>query len=103
MEVFFTDLLFVFTDLIPQFFSDAVTYMGKLMVYGGMYLKFHGLQLSFDIANSILVDMNISHHIQTSFSIIDSNALHIANYFKIPFFIESIVTAYTTRFVMGFL
>jgi hypothetical protein len=100
---FFNDFIFIFTDLIPVFLADAVTYIGKLMVYAGLYIKLNTMALSFDIAGSILNDLDISSHIQDSFSYVDSQTLMIANYFKIPNFIELILTAYTTRFVMGFL
>lgn len=100
---FFNDFNFLITNVIPQFFNDGVVYLGKLFVYAGLYLKLSGITLSFEIAESIMSDLDISHHIQQSFSFIDSQSLLIANYFKIPAFIEILITAYTTRFVMGFL
>jgi hypothetical protein len=98
---FFNDSIFLFTDLIPAFISDAVTYLGKLMVYAGLYIKLNTMSFSFDIATSILNDLDIANYIQDSFSYVDNQTLAIANYFKIPSFIELILTAYTTRFVMG--
>ncbi len=100
---FFNDFVFLITDIIPQFINDGIVYLGKLFVYAGLYLKLNGITLSFEIAESILNDLDISSHIEQSFSFIDSQTLLIANYFKIPAFIEILITAYTTRFVMGFL
>ena len=100
---FFNDINFLLTNIIPQFLNDAVVYIGKLFVYAGLYLKLSGITLSFEIAESIMNDLDISSHIEQSFSFIDSQTLLIANYFKIPAFIEILITAYTTRFVMGFL
>lgn len=99
---FFNDFVFLFTDIIPEFFRSGFAYLGKLMVYAGLYLKLSGMKFAFDIASEIMVDLDISNHIQQSFSLVSSDALRIANYFKITTFIESIMTAYTTRFVIGF-
>lgn len=100
---FFNDFNFLLTNVIPDFINDSVVYAGKLFVYAGLYLKLSGITLSFEIAQSILNDLDISNQIEKSFNFIDSQSLMIANYFKIPAFIEILITAYTTRFVMGFL
>jgi len=100
---FFNDFYQLFTVVIPSFISDAVIYMGKLVVYGLLQAKLAFLQLSFDIAGSILTDLNVNQVLQSAFDSLDSNAASIATYFMIPTVVQNIITAYATRFVVAML
>ena len=60
------------------------------------------LQFAWDIAETILTDLNISATIITYFDALPQNTKQIMAFFKIPEFINLVVSAFTTRLVLRF-
>ena len=58
---------------------------------------------SWDVAKQIMVDLKISDMLAGIYSHFNSDILNILLWLKIPDFINNVITAYITRFVMRFI
>lgn len=88
---------------IYQFFVELVAYLiEKVTIF---YLKWSLSAMSFawDVAQQILIDLNISQMLSSIWNNFNSEILDLLLWLKIPDFINTVLTAYVTRFVMHFI
>lgn len=88
---------------IYQFFTKWFAEFIKWWMVGWYKMKFQAMVFAWDIAQEILISLNISEQIHLAFSALDSNVIQIISFFRIPEAINIILSAYTTRFVFNFL
>lgn len=100
---FFNDLVWFFDLGLPAILKQFLVYMGKLIIYSWIQTQVFMLDLAYTIASEILADMNVTALIESSFSNLDSESVAIANYMKIPDLVKNLISAYATRFVLGFM
>lgn len=101
LQEFFNNIQLFFDVGLPDLINEALVYLGKLWVYGALKAKLFFISLSIDIAQSIMVDLSIGAQIESSFNALDSKAIQVANFFRIPDFIQIVFTGAMTRFVLS--
>jgi hypothetical protein len=85
-----------FGDNTDVFWERAIVWC--LITY--LEIKLYMMQVSYDLASSILDAINISGIIGSAFSSMDSSILGAVTYLRIPEAINIILSAMVTRFVM---
>ena len=63
-------------------------------------LKLAGITMSFNVATFFLDSINMTHLVQNSINSLPSQVVSVLTFFKIPVAINTIISAYTTRFIM---
>lgn len=96
----FTDIQNFFLIGLPSLLSEFLSPLSKAMVYAKLYSYHLALSLAIEVAQEILNDINLSQHIETAFNSLDSSAIHIANFFRIPDFIQIVFTGGVTKFIL---
>lgn len=86
-------------DLLVQFVAYIISKLSEIM----LYLTLKSMVFSWDIARQILVDLQVSNMISSMYSHFDTQVLNVLLWLKIPDFINNLITAYVTRFVMRFI
>jgi len=66
-------------------------------------IKTSTIKFIFPIATSIVSSMGLSDAIMTSWSSISPNTVSVFSYLRIPEAINTVLSAYVTRFIMGML
>lgn len=92
-----------FDNGIYQFFVELTAYLIEKITI--MYLKWTlaALTFSWDVAQQILVDLQISQMLSSMWNNFDSDTLNLITWLKMPDFVNTVLTAYVTRFVMRFI
>lgn len=99
---FFQKVLDFINIGIYQFFVDAFAYIIEKSVLIYLQLKLAMLQVSWDVAQHILADINFSGYLAQIYSHFNSDIIDIMLWLHAPEFITIVSTAYLTRFVMRF-
>lgn len=86
-------------DFFVKWFAEAV----KWAVIAGIKIKIAALKFAWDIASEILTSLNISEHINSAFSAIDSRTMSLMGAMKIPEAINFLLSAHVTKFVLKFI
>lgn len=66
-------------------------------------MKYSSLLFAWDVAESILDELNLSVLITQSFNALPETTKQTMAFFKIPEFLNLVISAFTTRLVMRFL
>lgn len=101
------DLLQTMTDFIKngiyQFFVDLFAYIivwwHKLKLQSLIFM----VQFSWDIANQLMQDLNITGFLNSMYNHLDNRILNVMLYFRIPEALNTIINAYLTRYIFRFL
>ncbi|MFZ4504421.1 MAG: DUF2523 family protein [Methylovulum sp.] len=121
---FFNSVIAFFGD-IGQFFESLADYLDQFILWftNGIYeffsqwfaafvlwstltmIKFQLFMVGFawDIAQQILVELNISAALSSAWSMLDSNILDALTFFNVPDAINVLMSARVTRYVLTFL
>ena len=85
------------------FFTEAAAFLVKHAVIG--YLEFINWAVPFawGIAKELLVDLQLSNHINTALAGFDSTTVSLINYLRFPEAISTIATAGMTKLVFKFI
>lgn len=86
-------------EMLVQFLSLMIQSF-VAMLYEWFYQIIH---LAWDVARDILSDLGISQLIGSMFSHFDSQVLDLMLYFRVPEMINTVITAYVTRYVMSWI
>jgi hypothetical protein len=119
------DALIDFFNIILRFFSDIAGFINDLWLFlqNGLYqfftewfaafviwstvamlkAKLQLISFSWDVAQSVLVQLDISSFLSSAWSQMDSDVLNAITFFNIPDAINIILSASMTRYVMRFI
>lgn len=86
-------------DLVTKAFAQFVIWATVSMIKAKLYM----VSFAWDVAQEILVELNVGAYIALAFSQLDSTMLGIVNFFRIPEAIHIISSALVTRYVMNFI
>lgn len=90
-----------FTEGILEYADSVLVSMGAHVFVWYLKFKLYSLQLAIAIASEVITSIGITGAIELAFNSLDSKTLQIAGFFKIPQFIEIIVSAWFTRMILG--
>lgn len=85
-------------ELIEQTFA----YITSILVYWQLKMLISSIDFAWGVARDILDNMGVSTLLAQMYASFNPMALGILNYFRIPEFIDTIMGAYATRFVLDF-
>lgn len=100
---FFNTIIDFITDGIYDFFVDLVSYLIQKSTLATLKVMYVTLNFSWDIAQNIIADLQLSSFIGEMFSHFDIKIVDLLLWLRVPEFINTIGTAYMTRFVMRFI
>jgi hypothetical protein len=98
---FFTEISDFLTSGIFETSEGILNRIASWYVYWKLTSYIFFLEISVAIAESLLAGLDISGHINTALSLVDARIKGFVTYFRIPEAINILLSAYTTRFVMG--
>lgn len=100
---FFNSVWWWLTDGIYQFavaaFSELVQWLTAAWFRGMLW----GLEFGWDVAQQLLVDLNITATIQSAFSSLDSDTQSLLGVLRVPEIINAFLSAVGTRWVLRFI
>ncbi|WP_417784452.1 DUF2523 family protein [Terasakiella pusilla] len=113
MLEFFNDVISFFGDIkdwiysgIYTFTVDAYAYFIKQSVKAYIGFMITAIPFAWDVAQSIMNDLNISSYLDSAWGTLDAPTRSILAYLKIPegvnFILSSAVTRFVLRFIPGF-
>lgn len=88
---------------IYDFVVDTASYLIQLSIKLSLVSTLALVEFSWDIAKDMMDDLGISELIDSMYSNFSSQIMDVLLFFKIPEFINSIMSAYMTKFVFSFL
>lgn len=100
---FFNYIIWFFTDGIYLFFVDAVSWLIQKSVFGFYKTTYLSVTFSWDVAQNIMADLNISAYLNGLYAHFNSEILNTFIWLRLPEFINTVITAYVTRFVIAFI
>ena len=84
-----------------NFFEEAIAYLIIQLTKLKIQMLSWVIPFFWNVARAVLDQLNISGELQQAWSSLDSNALAWLTYLKIPEALNTIISAFTTRFVMS--
>ncbi|MFI0399168.1 MAG: DUF2523 family protein [Thiolinea sp.] len=88
---------------IYDFVVDTASYLIQLSIKLSLVSTLAFVEFSWSIAKDMMNDLGISELIDSMYSNFSSQIMDVLLFFKIPEFINSIMSAYMTKFVFSFL
>ncbi|WP_417584874.1 DUF2523 family protein [Nitrincola sp.] len=85
------------------FFTELSAYFIKQSVLGYFQFLYVMIPFAWGIAQSILNDLNLSSHLNSAFSSLGSDVLGYLTFFNIPEALNTVISAYVTKFVLKFI
>ncbi|MEJ1364283.1 MAG: DUF2523 family protein [Candidatus Sedimenticola sp. (ex Thyasira tokunagai)] len=85
------------------FFTEAAAYWVKTATLAYFAFIEWMVPFAWGVAKSIINDLNLSSHLATAWGSMDSQALSIATFLKLPEVISNILTAGMAKIVMKFI
>lgn len=92
-----------FTDDIYDFFYEVFRQISAWYVVWVLKAKIFALSFAFDVASTIMTNLNLSQHLNSYYSMLDSNTLQYMSFFRLPDAINLLIQAYITRFTLDVL
>lgn len=90
------------TEGIYAFFTELVTWaLKKYLIYYYETTKW-GLEFAWGIAESLIDELNLSEDLMTAFSALPLSTQQILSFFKIPEFLNLMMSALGTRLVLKY-
>jgi len=90
-----------FLESIPAFLDDIMVKLSAWYVIWVTKAKIYFVGFSWDVAQEVLNQLNISGTINQYWGSIDSNVMGALTYFRIPDALNIVLNAHLTRYVMG--
>ena len=103
MADFFNWLYNFFVVGIYDLLVDAFAYFVEISTIASLKLAILSVTFAWDVAQSILTDLNLSAFIQQAWDSFDSQTLQTIQFFKVPEAINIVMSAAVTRYVMNFI
>lgn len=100
---FFNSMLEFINNGIYEFFVDLVSYLLQKVTLFTLQASYVSMSFAWDVAQDILADLNLSAFIQSMYSHFDSQITSLLLWLRVPEAINTLTTAYMTRFVMRFM
>ena len=100
---FFNQILDFTNNRIYQFVTEV---FGQFVIWATVGLiKFKIMMLVFawDVAQQIMAELNLSSYINAAFASLDSDLFGFICFFHIPEFVNIVVSALVTRYVLNFM
>ncbi|MCE2597239.1 hypothetical protein K6Y31_20915 [Motilimonas cestriensis] len=97
------DIADFFTIGIPDLVSRVIAYAIEFAVYLKVLSFVFMLELATDVAKHIMLDLNLTAHINTAFSSIPPDIGYFLIKFRFPDCVSFLFECYITRFVLNFL
>ena len=100
-----------FFDFIYQFVTTGLydfftALFAQFIIYSSIALikfKIYSITFAYDVAAQVMVQLDISSHINALWGSLNSNTLKVLTYFRIPEALNIVTQAYVTRFVLRFM
>ena len=99
----FFDSIWAFLESIPAFLDDALVKLSAWYVIWITKAKIYFVGFSWQVAQEVLNQLNISGTINQYWGAIDSEVMGAVTFFRIPEALNIILNAHLTRYVMGVL
>lgn len=99
----FFDAIWLWFESIPQFIDDIFVKLSAWYVIWVTKAKIAFVGYSWQVAQEVLNQLNISGTINQYWGSIDSQVMGVATFFRVPEALNIIANAYLTRYVMGVL
>lgn len=96
----FFSALWGFLDSLPVMFEDMLIKAGAWIVIAATKAKIEFIGFSWDVAQEVLSQLDVSSTIETYWGQLDSQVLGVATYLKLPEAFNMIINARVTRYVM---
>jgi len=97
----FFDAVWSFFGTLPAFVEDVFVKASAWYVIGVTKAKIHFVEFSWQVAQEILNQLNISATINQYWGSIDSKVMGALTFFRIPEALNIVLNAHLTRYVMG--
>jgi hypothetical protein len=85
-------------DFFVQWFAEFVIWS----TVSAIKFKIFVISVSWDVAQSVLQQLDVSSYISTAFSSLDADVFSAITFFKVPEAVHIVTSAYVTRYVMSF-
>lgn len=89
-----------FTEDIYNFFYQVFREITAWYVIWVLKAKIAMLSFAFDVASTIMTNLNLSQHLDYYYSQLDSRTLEYMAFFRLPDAINLLIQAYITRFTL---
>ncbi len=99
---FFNQILDFINTGIYKLLTEFVAYLISKISIFVLTSTLKMMVFSWDVAKQIMVDLQISSILASIYSHFNSKILELLFWLKVPDFINNVLTAYITRFVMRF-
>lgn len=90
------------TTGIYAFAKDAFSWMIQKMLIGYYESVKWSIEFAWDIAQDVLNELNISNQIMSAFNALPGTTKQVMVFFRIPEFLNLILSAFTTRLILKF-
>jgi hypothetical protein len=101
--LFFVYLADFLTGGLYDLITDSFSFLVQKITIWSIELTILSLQFSYDVAKSMLVDLNISAILNATYVTFDSNTLFYLTAVRFPEIVNNLLSGLATGFVMGFL
>ncbi|MDO6444127.1 DUF2523 family protein [Marinobacter sp. 2_MG-2023] len=96
----FFDAIWLFFTGIPALIDDWMVKAGAWIVIAATKAKIAFIGFSWNVAQEVLNQLNVSSTIETYWGQLDSQVLGVATFLKLPEAFNMIINARVTRYVM---
>jgi hypothetical protein len=90
-----------FTEGIYEFFYEVFREITAWYVIWVLKAKIAALSFAFDVASTIMTNLNLSQHLNSYYSMLDSRTLNYMAFFRLPDALNLLIQAYITRFTLS--
>ncbi len=105
----FFDQVILFFDQISEFITSGIydfftEVFAELVIYltiSAIKFKIFMITFAWNSATQIIISLDLSSHIQSAFSSLDSQLLSFISFLRIPEAINIVMSAYVTRYIMS--
>lgn len=103
MDLFtgFFDFIYSIIATAQDWFMKLLVDIGGWIVLWSIKLKYYSIQFAWDVAKSVLEQINITGVLNQYWRSIDSEILAYITWLRIPDALNLILNAYVTRYVLG--
>lgn len=99
---FFNFIVFYFNNFF-EFFDDFIRNCMKSIAKLSFWLSYQAMLASSELVDEVVANLNISSQLNSAWSSIPVRERQMLAFFKIPEIINTIFSAVSSRFVMGFM